>query len=375
MSYDDFTCKCIPKMHPYGATKNGAMQKTAQFSKSRIPCLVRHRGGNYYVSTKVAGKLIRRSLETDDFNTAKIRLPGELEKIRGAKNASQAGSLGTAIHDEAHRDDPAIKETTRHYYRQISISLAKVAADLPDDPLSRSIAKVTLADLRSLMDKYATKAAPTRYNGALALLRRTYARAIEAGHVGANLPAALKRIRTKKRTHDLPTADSFAAIVEDILSQRKSHSKATAMAVQLLAFTGLRISEGQNLQWKDIKADFLLARTAKNDEPRQVPLIPAAKDLFARIQAAEIPTGPQDPVMLIKSPRIALAGACERLGIEHMRVHDLRHIFATRCIEGGVDLPTLASWLGHKDGGVLCAQVYGHLCKKHSTAMAGRVRA
>lgn len=48
-----------------------------------------------------------------------------------------------------------------------------------------------------------------------------------------------------------------------------------------------------------------------------------------------------------------------------------RHIFATRCIESSVGLPTLAAWLGHKDGGFLCAQVYGHLCRKHSTAMAG----
>ena len=64
-----------------------------------------------------------------------------------------------------------------------------------------------------------------------------------------------------------------------------------------------------------------------------------------------------------------------RLGIDHLRVHDLRHLFATRSIESGVDLPTLASWLGHKDGGVLCAQICGHLCTKHSTAMAGKVKA
>jgi integrase len=79
--------------------------------------------------------------------------------------------------------------------------------------------------------------------------------------------------------------------------------------------------------------------------------------------------------MLITSPRIALDNACARLGIDHLRVHDCRHVFATRCIEFGVDLPTLASWLGHKDGGVLCAQCYGHLCIKHSTAMAGKVKA
>jgi integrase len=362
-------------VHTAGATKNQAMQQKAQFSKSKVPCLVRHRGGKYYASAKVAGKVIRRCLDTDDYGIAKNRLPAVLEEIRGAKNASMAGTLGQAVHDEAHRDDPAIKETTRHYYRQISISLAKVAAKLPADPMGLSITRVTLAELRAMMDRYATTAAATRYNGALALLRRTYDRAIESGHVGSNLPATLKRIRPKKMKHDLPTAESFAKIVANIIGQRKSHSKATAMAVEWLAYTGLRISEAQSLRWGDIKDDHLVVRTAKNDDLRQVPLIPAALDLITRIKAAGIPTDDTDPVLLIKSPRIALEGACERLGIDHMRVHDLRHVFATRCIESGVDLPTLAEWLGHKDSGVLCAQVYGHLCKKHSTAMAGRVKA
>lgn len=349
------------------------MQQKAQFSKSKVPCLVRHRGGKYYASAKVAGKLVRRSLDTEDYNIAKNRLDGVLAQMRGSKNAANADSLGTAITEEAKRVDPSIKQTTRHYYAQIAVSLGKMGATMPENPLERSIAKVTLADLRVLMDKYAASSSPTRYNGALALLRRVYERAIESGHVGSNLATSLKRVRPIKNKMDLPTADSFANVVETILSQKKSHSRAAASAVELLAYTGLRISEAQSLTWRDIKSDHLIVRTAKNDDMRQVPLIPAAKSLLARLKAAGIPTGAADPVLLIKSPRIALDNACERLGIDHLRIHDLRHIFATRCIESGVDLPTLASWLGHKDGGVLCAQVYGHLCKKHSTAMAGKV--
>lgn len=351
------------------------MQKTAQFRKSKIPCLVVHRGGKYYAAAKVAGKVVRRCLDTDDFHTAKNLLPGALDEMRGAANARTAGTLGTAVHDEAHREDPAIEPTTRHYYQQVSASLAKTAATMPVNIMERSIAKTTLADVRALMDKYAATASPTRYNGALALLRRTYARAIEAGHVGSNVPASLKRIRPRKLKHDLPTAEGLAMIVDNILAQRKSHSKATAMAVEFLAYTGLRISEAQSIRWRDIKKDHLVARNAKNFDLRQVPLIPAALDLLKRVKASGVSTEPDDPVMLIKSPRIALDGACDRLGVDHLRVHDLRHIFATRCIESGVDLPTLAAWLGHKDGGVLCAQVYGHLCQKHSTAMAGRVKA
>ena len=351
------------------------MQQKAQFSKSKVPCLVRHRGGKYYACAKVSGKLIRRSLDTDDYGQAVIRLPGVLAELKGAKNASAAGTLGAAIKAEADRTDPTIKDTTQIYYRARYSSILAVAENMPVNPLGIPITRITVADLRALMDSYAKTNAATAYNGTLTLLRRTYARAIESGHVGTNLPASLKRLRPKKKKYDLPTADTFAMIVADILAQKKSYSKATAMSVEFLAYTGLRKSEGQSLRWRDIKKDHLVVRTLKGDDIRQVPLIPAALALITRVKAAGIPTAADDPVLLIKSPREALGNSCSRLGIDHMRVHDLRHIFATRCIEAGVDLPTLASWLGHKDGGVLCAQVYGHLCKKHSTAMAGRVRA
>jgi integrase len=54
--------------------------------------------------------------------------------------------------------------------------------------------------------------------------------------------------------------------------------------------------------------------------------------------------------------------------------HDFRHLFATRCIESGVDLPTVARWLGHQDGGALLSRTYFHLVDEHSRRMAARVR-
>lgn len=38
-----------------------------------------------------------------------------------------------------------------------------------------------------------------------------------------------------------------------------------------------------------------------------------------------------------------------------------RHLFATRCIESGVDIPTVRRWLGHEDGGALAMRTYGQL--------------
>jgi integrase len=52
---------------------------------------------------------------------------------------------------------------------------------------------------------------------------------------------------------------------------------------------------------------------------------------------------------------------------------DLRHLFATRCIESGVDIPTVSRWVGHQDGGALCMKTYGHLRDEHSASEAKKV--
>ena len=69
----------------------------------------------------------------------------------------------------------------------------------------------------------------------------------------------------------------------------------------------------------------------------------------------------------------SITTACLKLGISRFTHHDLRHMFATRCIESGVDIPTVSRWLGHKDGGALAMKVYGHLRDLHSTNMAKKV--
>jgi len=65
--------------------------------------------------------------------------------------------------------------------------------------------------------------------------------------------------------------------------------------------------------------------------------------------------------------------ACEKVGVDRITHHDLRHLFATRCIESGVDIPTVSRWLGHKDGGALAMKTYGPLRREHSITQAQKV--
>lgn len=129
------------------------------------------------------------------------------------------------------------------------------------------------------------------------------------------------------------------------------------------------------MTWKHIRNGRLTRRVLKGGKIIATPLIPAAVELLERLKAEGVPHGPDDPVMLVHSPVRALTNACKRLGRDHIRVHDLRHIFATRCVEGGVDFKTLGSWLGHKDGGQLAAKTYAHLVESHSESQARKVKA
>ena len=74
--------------------------------------------------------------------------------------------------------------------------------------------------------------------------------------------------------------------------------------------------------------------------------------------------------MRVTQSELAMKAAEKKVGIAHLTHHDLRHLFATRCIESGVDIPTVSRWLGHKDGGALAMKVYGHLRNQHSASMA-----
>lgn len=136
--------------------------------------------------------------------------------------------------------------------------------------------------------------------------------------------------------------------------------------IEFLAWSGLRIAELQALRWEDVDATWLTVtggeKGTKNREERRVPINPRLRAILALRSHA----GASGPLFAMSSPRESLKAVCARLGLRHMRVHDLRHWFASHCIQSGVDIPTIARWLGHKDGGVLVMKTYGHLHDEHS---------
>src|SRR5262245_18166032 len=142
----------------------------------------------------------------------------------------------------------------------------------------------------------------------------------------------------------------------------------------------MRKSETNALEWRDIdfEAGEVVVRGdaetgTKNWELRRVPLIPDARTHFQRMRSERADEPLDAKVFRVGECQKALDRACKKVGAERITHHDLRHLFATHCIESGVDIPTVSRWLGHKDGGALAMKTYGHLRREHSVAQAQKV--
>lgn len=185
------------------------------------------------------------------------------------------------------------------------------------------------------------------------------------------VPAAsfLVRRRENPKHVALPDQEEFQALLAEADKAQRSRC---GLMVRFLVLSGMRIAEASKVEWRDVsdRGIYVRPEITKNGRPRSIPLIGEMPSVLARLKA--ISTGPR--VLPQLECKRSLASACERAKLPRLTHHDLRRMFATRCIESGVDLPTAARWLGHSDGGALLAKTYFHLQDVHSREMAGRVQ-
>jgi integrase len=112
--------------------------------------------------------------------------------------------------------------------------------------------------------------------------------------------------------------------------------------------TGMRKGEILNLRWKDVNfiSRIVTVLKSKNGEKRSVPM---SKTLYSTLQEIKVRdiSGRVFPIS-DRSLREAFKAALEKAGITDFRIHDLRHTFATRLVQNGVDLYKVKELLGHK---------------------------
>ena len=356
---------------------------TKTWERTRLQNLVRHKSGRYYARAFAGGKEVWKSLKTSHFSVAQAKLAEFLKEHRerrsngnGEVSAKMTFGEAAAVHLRNLDDNLSIKPRTRDYWRECLAALQKSWPGLSET----EIRKITQADCKKWASAYAKKASSTRYNNTVSVLRHVLNVAVESGVVYSNAAAVVKRAAVRGKEIALPTIEKFNALIAEMRAGRSRDSINCADFAAGLAFTGCRVGEAREIAWRDVDFDAgeIVVRGdattgTKNWELRRVPLIPDARALFDRMRRERPGESLDAKVFNVRECQKSLDRACRKIGIDRITHHSLRHMYSTRCIESGVDVPTVSRWLGHKDGGALLMKTYGHLRREHSIAQAQRV--
>ena len=217
-------------------------------------------------------------------------------------------------------------------------------------------------------------------NEAVAVLSRMLNRAEAWGLVppGANPCRHVARYRRRRRERFL-TEPEFRRIGR-VLAALEAEGRVpvpAAAALRLLMLTGCRCNEILTLRWDDVRpgAREIRLRDSKTG-PRVVALSPAA----GRVLAA-LPRDAGNPwVIAGRRPgtRLRHLGyywhrVREPAGLDDVRLHDLRHSFASRALALGESLPMIGKLLGHSK--LQTTARYAHLARDSIMESAARVAA
>lgn len=246
-------------------------------------------------------------------------------------------------------------------------------------------------------------------NGDVIILRNVLKHAKTEGWLKVLPTGDIKPLRSKapKRplftTADLDKLCTAAMAVKDDGSPVTKNRQQFCDFVRLLASCGAREQEALALHWQDV--DFERGQLTvgasgdtKNQTARVVDFNPRLKAHLMEMFERRAPDSqwlfpsPQrgDKDIHAKSFRESLKLVRKHAGMEYemadkaheapakqerrgMAFHDLRHHFISYAVMSGLDYMTIASWVGHRDGGILIGRVYGHLADTHKRAQAEKL--
>ena len=205
---------------------------------------------------------------------------------------------------------------------------------------------------------------PGAANRAFEILRAMLRTARRWGEFAEDVPDACANVVKNPRR---PIARHLSAgelmRLNTVLERHREEQPWAVAALRLLTLTGARLSEVLNLKWEEIgelSVDSASARLGDSKTgPRTLWLGTEAAELLAGLPRAEgaARVFPED---LGKDRlRTFWRGVREEAGLPGLRIHDLRHTWASQGVMNGVGLTTVGRLLGHRKRETTA--VYAHL--------------
>ena len=188
---------------------------------------------------------------------------------------------------------------------------------------------------------------------------------------GSNPCRHVKRYKEHKRERFLSPGETerLGQVLRDVEEEMPS----AVAAFRLLLLTGCRMSEIRDLRWEYVKGDCIELPDAKTGG-RVVPLGPEARAVLSAIPRDEdnpwVIAGrlPGSHLTDLQRPWRRIR---KQAGLEDVRIHDLRHSFASRALALGESLTMIGKLLGHTQ--VQTTARYAHLARDSIQTAAARI--
>lgn len=268
--------------------------------------------------------------------------------------------------------DLASRYMTDHCEGRCKESTIKAHQWLLDKFILPEVGRRSIHELRhSDVDRLHQNLKGTRYNAnrVLGLLKAMYGRAriwnLVDSHVDPT--AGVRPFRETRRQRFLSIDElKRLAIALDQAEADHTVSKTVGAAYRLLILTGARLGEIQKLKWEevDLANGFILLKTHKSDQhgAKVIPLSQAASRVLENIDRVDensyvfIGKKEEQHITDLQRPWRRVRS---RAGLDDVRIHDLRHTFASMGISVGGSLPIIGGLLGHRTP--QATAVYAHL--------------
>ncbi len=275
-----------------------------------------------------------------------------LADIAAARDAETVADL-IARFDSEHLSnrEKTRASTAADYRRMIRVHIAPALQKL-------KVADVTYNDISALHTKVTKAGHRVRANACIRVCSKMFSLAIRWGMRADNPCKGIEKNKEYKRLRYLKD-DELPRLLAALASHPK---KENADVIRLLTFTGARRGEALGMRWADV--DLIAgtwskpASSTKQKEDHEVPLSAPVKQLLTEIRDQQsrnkraLPehvfsgAGTGRHVVDIKRSWAAITKAA---GLENLRVHDLRHSFASELVSGGKSLALVGALLGHSD--------------------------
>jgi len=242
----------------------------------------------------------------------------------------------------------------------------------------QQLAAITRPDVARWFHRYSEKS-PGGANRALSILKNMFHCAKDWGLLPDTHVNPCRGIRLNRRPPRgrLLNQAALSALGVALERHRLRHPDAVE-AIRLMLLTGCRPGEIAALTWEAVKADRLVLAQTKTG-PRTILIGPAARQLLSQRRRRQplrdspyVFPSPRNPSRFRSVSEAAWYAIRSDAGLPNdVRLHDMRHNYASYAVMGGETLLITGSLLGHRSAQTTAR--YAHLNDQHLLDAAGQV--